>query len=742
MKPKLIIFLIAILATVAIAIVFLRQPAQAAITRVINSVRVTNGLVGYWSFDGPTINWGTGKVTDVSNTGNTGQLIAMSTSTSPVAGIAGQGLKFDGSNSYLLLGDIDATEGIQGLTVSAWIYRTKENAYQGIVGKYSSDNNWLLYISGNTVGKENKPNFLIDANVTNHTDDVANTGKIILNTWHHIVGVYNGAQVMIYQDGVLRRSVANTGNIDVNTDTVQIGRYSASNYFNGSIDELRVYNRALSAGEIQYLYRKNAREFGNKISVSGLASTTINAPQTNKFTNGLVGYWSFDGPSINWGTGQVTDLSGSSNTGQLISMSTSTSPVAGIAGQGLKFDGSNSYLLLGDIDATEGIQGLTVSAWIYRTKENAYQGIVGKYSSDNNWLLYISGNTVGKENKPNFLIDANVTNHTDDVANTGKIILNTWHHIVGVYNGAQVMIYQDGVLRRSVANTGNIDVNTDTVQIGRYSASNYFNGSIDELRVYNRALSAGEIQYLYRKNAREFGNKISVSGLASTTINAPQTNKFTNGLVGYWSFDGPSINWGTGQVTDLSGSSNTGQLISMSTSTSPVAGIVGQGLKFNGVDGFVNIPSFTIPTTGSVTFWWKPEESPTASDHPLFTNRNGATSDFFDIYPFSDGNLYAGWFRTSNDDRVAWAISGIARGEWHQVTLTWANGGNTILYIDGANKASTASLNATFDTSGVPTRIANTDGSVFPKATIDEVRVYNRALSAAEIYEMYRSSKR
>ena len=67
---------------------------------------------------------------------------------------------------------------------------------------------------------------------------------------------------------------------------------------------------------------------------------------------------------------------------------------------------------------------------------------------------------------------------------------------------------------------------------------------------------------------------------ASAVMGGANTTSITSGLVGYWTMDGTDTNWKTGTMTDRSGMGNTGTLVGMSTSTSPVAGKVGQALKF------------------------------------------------------------------------------------------------------------------------------------------------------------------
>lgn len=77
------------------------------------------------------------------------------------------------------------------------------------------------------------------------------------NTWHHVAAVYDGANVTLYVDGSSDGSVAKTGNLTTSSRNVRIGaRHTTSmgEYFTGIIDDVRIYNKALSASEIQQIH--------------------------------------------------------------------------------------------------------------------------------------------------------------------------------------------------------------------------------------------------------------------------------------------------------------------------------------------------------------------------------------------------------------------------------------------------------------------------------------------------------
>jgi hypothetical protein len=76
------------------------------------------------------------------------------------------------------------------------------------------------------------------------------------NVWYHVVAVWNGTHNIVYLNGVAGTAVANTPSFSANAYDLHIGRWNSNNAyaFNGSIDEVKIYNRALSASQIQQSY--------------------------------------------------------------------------------------------------------------------------------------------------------------------------------------------------------------------------------------------------------------------------------------------------------------------------------------------------------------------------------------------------------------------------------------------------------------------------------------------------------
>ncbi|OHA30762.1 MAG: hypothetical protein A3B11_02110 [Candidatus Taylorbacteria bacterium RIFCSPLOWO2_01_FULL_44_26] len=236
------------------------------------SASLSNGLVAHYTFDE-----GTGTTAgDSSGNNNTGTLLpAANPPTWTTDSKVGSGaMQFDGVDDFVNAGDINAIDGASALTVSAWV-KLKDPEITGnkfIFGK------WNNGVGGPFACFWSRGNAAYGCYFYASSLVFASTGNILTSvgtSWHHVVGVYNGVDNRMYFDGVQTGTPqALTGNLISNTDTVRIGTTDSNDgYFPGSIDDIRIYNRALSATEIQELY-----------SLGSGGGTPTNQPPTASFS--------------------------------------------------------------------------------------------------------------------------------------------------------------------------------------------------------------------------------------------------------------------------------------------------------------------------------------------------------------------------------------------------------------------------------------------------------------------------
>jgi hypothetical protein len=219
-------------------------------TLVLTSkVYAQGGLVGYWKFDE-----GSGNIAaDSSGNGNNGTL---ENAPGWVNGENGSGLSFDGVDDFVLVPDSSSLHISGAVTVMAWVYLPSGSDCSGhpkILSKNGPSNVLDLELSiqdnaghvGFGVGGVYPDNYLVS------------TGSVPRNLWTHIAATYDGSLLKIYLNGVFDSSLAFTGGINTDNDRpLTIGKnnfypWSYEYWLNATIDEVRVYNRALSQQEIQ-----------------------------------------------------------------------------------------------------------------------------------------------------------------------------------------------------------------------------------------------------------------------------------------------------------------------------------------------------------------------------------------------------------------------------------------------------------------------------------------------------------
>ena len=207
-------------------------------------------------------------------------------------------------------------------------------------------------------------------------------------------------------------------------------------------------------------------------------------------TSGLVAHYKFDE-----GAGTTAgDSSGNNNTGTLINGPTRT---LGKIGQALNFDGVDDFVNVGTSATYEfGLNSFSVSTWFYTpanlTNEYILSRVNGAYTTG--WNIGVSGVSTLNWIVLNGVSSANAT--------MPSFALSQWHHAVGVVDRTanRSYLYVDGVLQGnvSIAGFGAVDAVGANLNFGRNSGGGtQFNGLIDEVRVYNRALTEQEIRQLY-----------------------------------------------------------------------------------------------------------------------------------------------------------------------------------------------------------------------------------------------------
>jgi hypothetical protein len=195
--------------------------------------------------------------------------------------------------------------------------------------------------------------------------------------------------------------------------------------------------------------------------------------------------------------GNADDMSGNGNNG-IVYEATLTADRNGNPNSAYQFNGVDSYIDFGTSDlGLAGSSEITFSAWIRPDQPTTYHSHV--LSSNPIYSPYTM-KTRGLGSVVTAQCMIRTVNGGDYIeADFGGIIVGNWHHMVCTYDGTSASIYVDGELQNSVSMSGSLRMSSQQILAGANPTSppsGFFNGAIDDIRIWNRALSASEIQDL------------------------------------------------------------------------------------------------------------------------------------------------------------------------------------------------------------------------------------------------------
>lgn len=206
----------------------------------LNETSIMDGLVAYYTMDNLNL---------IDNSGNNNNGINYGATLA--TGISGNALSFNGTSNYIDCGNITSLNSLSEITVSCWVYSTNFAQDAMLVMKNMVNTVWEMYLE-------------VPANVWKWRG--GGTGNNMTyslpsnNNWHHLLVTQSGINAIMYMNGNAVK--ANTADaLGTSSNPVNIGRFADSGgsyYFNGLIDEVRIYNRALSAAEVKQLYKLHA----------------------------------------------------------------------------------------------------------------------------------------------------------------------------------------------------------------------------------------------------------------------------------------------------------------------------------------------------------------------------------------------------------------------------------------------------------------------------------------------------
>ncbi len=485
---------------------------------------------------------------------------------------------------------------------------------------------------------------------------------------------------------------------DNNGSRVRVATQTVTVPNNGQTNEFSLSFSANNAPEsIGHRIGIELNNTGSAGSNSWMGMDNIRLSTSAEEESNLIGYWKF-----NEGSGSVVnDYSGQERHGEVKTFVEGGAVwTAGRFGNALDFDGTDDFVDAGSFPMTSRF---TVSVWL-KSPQFPQHG----------WptvpVPFINWNHTNPDFRGAVQLQAAGQWYS---AGFGTLQVQTWYHLAGTYDGESLKAYKNGVLI-----TNNEDPSGNPNGVGnpvdllfcRSGNAHYFHrGIVDEIRYYNRALTLSEVESLF---AGETGGTL------------------TNGLTGYW-----NLNEGSDfTVADLSSNGNTGILTTIGTNTdvSWTTGEVGGAIDLNGEDEWVDAGSFPMPDQFTVAGWIRSPEAPKYGWPNIsvpFIHWDHSNPDFRGaVQVQADGQWYAAKF------------DGIQANEWSFYVGTYD--GNYLKAYKNGNLCNSVSVPGTPDNAGDPVQLifgrnAPPEAFFFLPCQLDEVRYYDRALSAQEVTDLF-----
>lgn len=679
----------------------------------INTIRAK--LVGYWKLD---------ERAEDSHGLNDGQIYGVTTGATSKLGIGSY--SFDGVDDYVHIGDSDKFsfgDGIndQPFSISAWIFIDSLTTNFPIISKYEGVNagegEWTLIID--TAASLSFT--CIDDMVANR-QGIKSSGTIPTSTWTHVAVTYDGSGgasattgMNLYIDGVLQSTTETSdgtyvamhnSNVDVLIGA-QLFNWTTPEYGHGKIDALSIWNRELSHSEILSLHNLG----------SGFQYMNYEDGSVGLFI-GLTSYY-----SLNESAGDAIDIVGG-NTGTVEGV---TQGVEGKLSNSYEFDGVGNRVVT-NWSGILGTAARSISLW-FKTGSSSSQHMVG-WGSDNGaetgkvFRVYISDGSVS------LAVYGGYTKRGSGCDD------NNWHHLVVTMeqgdNLNDILMYVDGAVVSEIEGANNPAIDTSNsipVTFGenvQSTASNFFEGNLDEIGFWDRALSATEVSELYN----------SGSGLSQSSFG----NAFLTDLVSHYALDEVA---GSANAIDELGT-NHGIINGAQITT----GYANGAYQFDGVDDYIDLGTdinvnHTTPWTIRV---WAYFDEIGSANHILLSKTTDS-SDFrgFQVWVDTNGCINASFQEDDNPLLTLAARTDSARvvDVWYHLLITYDGSGvfsGFHIYVNGEDQL------LIDESTGVISNFSNdaplylgarywSGGSNFFSGRLDELAIWNRELGATEVSE-------
>ena len=645
---------------------------------VLTGGAADESLLAYYPFDG--------TADDFSGNGNHGVAHGAFLTTDR-NGDANSAYHFDGIDDFIDIPGGFLPLGNSPRTVVAWANTNTVAAAEQPVIQYG--NNFTRQII--RFGFEQD-----EIAIRTYSDD-HRVGHIQADQWYHVAFTYDGqTSIDVYLDGML----VETRSLGGQLNTV-IGYYEdclggggtngTAENFSGTLDEVRIYGRALSSNEINELYESDT---------SGSTD-----PGENPGGTGLIAHWPIT-------DGAADDISGNEHHGTVAN----TSPVddrQGNPNSAFYFNGTNSSVDFGSSSELHPDPPFSFSLWMNFNDHPSYQYVLANAGGNRGFR-----SMVWPGNGPyHFVLSLEGSGTTERVTSNATLTPGEWYHVVGVVESStSLKIYIDGDLDIAGTVADIYDPSSSyPLKLGQspinpfgWGAPYHFDGLLDDVAMYDYALTESDVQELY--------------GDSQGPGSDPD-------LVGHWKMDGTGLN-----VEDFSGRDNHGT----ATGTSSRAGCEANGRYFSSIADHIEIPHSADFEFNDMTIFYRieldyvpPVEGKIITKYSAYTSTTGFTTS---VGRYGQVNFGLGDNTAHNRiNSATW----LEPDRCYCVAVT-READQLKVYIDGV--LDSAKAGADTHTLDDPDQITVGyrdlgNDQPFP-GIIDDMRLYSRALSSSEIHSL------
>ncbi len=408
--------------------------------------------------------------------------------------------------------------------------------------------------------------------------------------------------------------------------------------------------------------------------------------------------------------------------------------VAGKIANAVNLSGSTQY-----VSAPAGVvstlNDFTISTWV-KVAANSTWARIFDFGANSNTYMFLAptaGSTI------RFAITTSGNGAEQVINGTAALGTGAWHHVAVTHIGNTGTLYVDGV---SVGTNANMTLrpssmgSTPNNYIGKSQfADPYLNGQVDDFRIYNRGLSGPEVQSLFNgitnptNTPTRTPTPTNTGGPTNPTPTVTNTSVPGAGPVHQYTFDSNYTDTGSSPANGTGNGSTF------------VTGKVGQAVDINGGTQYVSLPTGIVSgmTNFTIATWVKLDT--TATWRRIFDFGSSTTVNMF-LVPTAGSTIRFAITTGGNgaEQRIN-GTSALSTGVWHHVAVT-LNGATGTLYVDGVSVGTNTAMTLNPSSMGSTTlnyigksqyADPNLDGQ------IDQFRIYNRALSAAEVLALFQT---